>query len=180
MPGFSVNPEFYEVVSLPKVGVFVNAGPEEIQRVAMSYGLDKVQLHGDESPEQVREIKKLTGLPLIKVFRVGKDWSWQGAEAYEDLVDYFLLDTDGPSYGGTGHRFNWEIIKQYPFHKPFLLSGGIQADHAGELVDLYQSNSQMAGVDVNSKFEIRPGIKDLDLVREFARQVRKQLEKTKE
>ncbi|MDN3688424.1 phosphoribosylanthranilate isomerase [Cyclobacterium jeungdonense] len=180
VPAFSVDPQYYQRLSLPKVGVFVNATPDEIQRVGKAYGLDKVQLHGDESPGQVREIKIQTGLPLIKVLRIGKDWSWQGLEAYEELVDYFLLDTDGPSYGGTGHRFNWEIIKQYPFHKPFLLSGGIQADQAGQLVDLYQSSPHMGGIDINSKFEVRPGLKDLDLIRDFASQIRQELQKTKE
>ncbi|WP_162343526.1 phosphoribosylanthranilate isomerase [Cyclobacterium salsum] len=180
VPGFSVVPEYYQGVALTKVGVFVNASPDEIQGVARTYGLDKVQLHGDETPEQVREIKNLTGISLIKVFRIGKEWSWQGLEAYEELVDYFLLDTDGPSYGGTGHQFNWEIIKQYPFHKPFLLSGGIQAGQARELVDLYQSAPHMAGIDINSKFEIRPGLKDLGLVWELAWEIRQQLQKTKE
>lgn len=180
VPEFSVDPKYYQGVSLPKVGVFVNASPDKIQGVGKAYGLDKVQLHGDESPEQVREIKALTGLPLIKVFRVGKEWSWQGMEAYEELVDYFLLDTDGPSFGGTGHRFNWEIIKQYPFHKPFLLSGGIEVGQANELVDLYQSIPHMAGIDINSKFEVRPGLKDLSLVRKLASQIRKQRQKTKE
>ncbi|WP_154852868.1 phosphoribosylanthranilate isomerase [Cyclobacterium xiamenense] len=180
LPGFQVAPEFYRNIVLPKVGVFVNASAAEIQEAATTYGLDRVQLHGDESPEQVREVKQQTGLPVIKVLRIGADWAWEGLENYEEPVDFFLLDTDGPSYGGTGHRFNWGIGKQYPFHKPFLLSGGIQEDHVDELVDLYRSCPQMAGIDINSKFELRPGVKNLDLIRIFASKIRQQLEKTNE
>jgi phosphoribosylanthranilate isomerase len=180
LPGFQVDPEFYRDIVLPKVGVFVNAGVEDICRAATTYGLDRIQLHGDESPEQVREVKQQTGLPVIKVLRIGEDWDWKGLEAYEAQVDHFLLDTDGPSYGGTGHRFNWEIGKQYPFHKPFLLSGGIQADQVEELLDMYRSCPQMVGIDINSKFEQQPGVKNLDLIRIFASQIRQQLEKTNE
>ncbi|NHE58950.1 phosphoribosylanthranilate isomerase [Cyclobacterium plantarum] len=180
VPDFGQPPEAYRRWTIPKVGVFVNASAETIHSAVKAYGLEKVQLHGDETPQEVEEIRNQTNVELIKVFRIGADWSWKGLEAYLAHVDYFLFDTDGPSFGGTGHRFNWEILKQYPFNKPFLLSGGISIDQVDEIMECYHNLPAMAGIDINSKFEIRPGLKDLDLIREFTLRIRNKAMKIKE
>jgi phosphoribosylanthranilate isomerase len=126
-----------------------------------------VQLHGDESPEQLKAIREKSNVKLIKVFRVGADWNWQTLEPYEALVDYFLFDTDGPSYGGTGHQFNWELLNTYPFKTSFLLSGGIAPEDTESLKYCFRNFPAMVGIDINSKFEISKGIKDLEKIKLF-------------
>ncbi|WP_163380042.1 phosphoribosylanthranilate isomerase [Cyclobacterium sp. SYSU L10401] len=179
VPGFGHAPETYQKWSLPKVGVFVNASCDTIQSTVKAYGLGKVQLHGDELPQQLEEIKRQLDVELIKVFRIGADWSWKALEPYLPHVDYFLFDTDGPTFGGTGHRFNWELLKQNPFNKPFLLSGGIGIEQVDEILEFYQSLPAMEGIDINSRFEVRPGLKDLKLITEFTRQLRNRAMKIK-
>ena len=172
VPKFGQEAAFYKQLSLPKVGVFVNESTTEIIRKVNDYGLSLVQLHGDELPEQLQAIREKSNVKLIKVFRVGADWNWKTLEPYVALVDYFLFDTDGPSYGGTGHQFNWELLKAYPYQIPFLLSGGISAQDTETLLNCYQEFPAMAGIDINSKFEISKGFKDLEKVKTFAAAIR--------
>jgi len=172
VPNFGLDAAFYKQLCLPKVGVFVNECTAEILRKVADYGLSMVQLHGDEVPEQLQAIREKSSVKLIKVFRVGSDWNWKTLEPYVALVDYFLFDTDGPSYGGTGHQFNWELLKTYPYDIPFLLSGGITPSDTETLLDCYQSFSAMAGIDINSKFEISKGIKDLEKIKTFTAELR--------
>jgi phosphoribosylanthranilate isomerase len=87
-------------------------------------------------------------------------------------VDYFLFDTSTESYGGSGKVFDWEILLDYPFDKPFLLSGGLSADHLPSIRKLKSKLPQLAGLDINSRFEIEPGVKDLALVKEFHRNLK--------
>ncbi|SHN25980.1 phosphoribosylanthranilate isomerase [Cyclobacterium lianum] len=172
VPGFGHAPDSYRKWPIPRVGVFVNASAALIRSTVHAYGLDKVQLHGDESVGQVEEIRNGFEGELIKVFRMGADWSWEALELYLPHVDYFLFDTDGPSFGGTGHRFNWEILKEYTLDKPFLLSGGIGAEQVAEILECYQSLPAMKGIDINSRFEKKAGWKDLKLIRKFALEIK--------
>lgn len=172
LPSFGFPHSAYRDVNLPKVGVFVNEGLEVIKNTVSRYDLQKVQLHGDEPVELVKKVKAVLGVEVIKVFRVGESWNWEILFPYERHVDHFLFDTDSPSYGGTGHQFNWEILKQYPLNKPFLLSGGIGRDHVNAVLDWYGKVPALEGIDINSKFERQPGIKDLDLINTFVSELK--------
>ena len=152
---------------IKKVGVFVDASFSEIAEKIQKFGLSTLQLHGDESIEEVKKLKDKTGLEIFKVFSIGQNIDWSILEAYLPHVDYFLFDTFTNAYGGSGKTFNWQILLDYPFDKPFLLSGGLSIVHAEAILELQSKIPQLAGVDINSKFEIEPGLKDIDLVSEF-------------
>ena len=168
VPGFGQEASTYKKYDIPKIGVFVNESTAEILSKIKQYGLSMVQLHGDEGPEQLSAIRAKSTVKLIKVFRVGADWNWETLEPYIALVDYFLFDTDGPSYGGTGHQFNWELLKSYPYKVPFLLSGGISEGDVEAVVAAFGDFPAMAGIDINSKFEIAKGVKDLNKIKAFS------------
>jgi phosphoribosylanthranilate isomerase len=151
-------------IGLPKVGVFVNANIAEIAEKIDAFGLQVLQLHGDESVEEVSAIKEAMGLPIFKVFSIKDEVDWNQLEPFLPYVDYFLFDTFTPQYGGSGRQFNWEILMDYPYEKPFLLSGGIGLDNIHAVKLLHQRFPKMEGIDVNSKFEIRPGYKDINML----------------
>lgn len=158
-----------EIEGIKKVGVFVDAPLEQVQRIITDYGLDMVQLHGDETPEYCAVIRK--SVPVIKAFRVGENVDWSALlSAYLPVTDYFLFDTEaGKAYGGTGKRFNWELLQTYPYTHPFYLSGGIGLEETPELLQM--ELPALFAVDVNSKFEIQPGVKNMEKVRLFTDQI---------
>lgn len=158
-----------EIEGIQKVGVFVNAPLEQVQRIIADYGLNMVQLHGDETPEYCEAIRK--SVPVIKAFRVGENVDWSALlSAYLPVTDYFLFDTEaGKAYGGTGKRFNWELLQTYPYTHPFYLSGGIGLEETAELLQM--KLPALFAVDVNSKFEIQPGVKNMEKVRLFTDQI---------
>lgn len=157
-------------ITLKKVGVFVNEPWESIQQKVEEFGLSSLQLHGEESVDEVKEIKEKSGLELIKVFKVKDKMPWFELEPYFPWVDYFLFDTYTKHHGGSGRTFDWGILRAYPFEKPFLLSGGIDSDQIAEIVALKKELPQLAGLDINSKFEIEPGLKDISKVSKFKEQ----------
>lgn len=161
------------LLEIKKVGVFVNEDLMKIQQAIGEYGLSTIQLHGKESAEETRKIKSETGLELFKVFSVTEQIDWKGMEAYLPFADYFLFDTFTKAHGGSGKTFNWELLKDYPFDKPFLLSGGIGLSHTAKIKELSATLPQMAGVDINSGFEISPGLKDVSLIRKFRDNIKK-------
>lgn len=140
--------------SIKRVGVFVNEDMELIVKMIETYGLDYVQLHGDESAEFCRALKERCG--VIKATSVA------GASRYADVADYLLFDTPTPHYGGSGKRFDWSLLKEYTGATPYFLSGGIGAEHAEEV-----KNMDVFAVDINSRFELQPGIKDVELLKSF-------------
>ncbi|MCG8476722.1 MAG: phosphoribosylanthranilate isomerase [Cytophagales bacterium] len=150
--------------SIQKVGVFVNASAFEVMDFAMTFGFDLVQLHGDETPETCQMIKR-AGIKVIKAFGVGESFDFLQLEAYEDAVDYFLFDTKTKAYGGSGERFDWSILKQYNNAKPIFLSGGLDENSAQELKKL--SHLNIHAVDVNSRFETEPAVKDVEKLNVF-------------
>ncbi|SFE15870.1 phosphoribosylanthranilate isomerase [Chitinophaga sp. CF118] len=158
-----------ETKGIRKVGVFVNAPLEQVKRIVADCGLDLVQLHGDEDPAYCAALREI--LPVIKAFRVGENVQWKTLlEPYLEVTDYFLFDTEaGKAYGGTGKRFNWELLHSYPYTHPFFLSGGIGPEQLPELLLL--DLPALVAVDVNSKFEIQPGIKDMEKVKPFTEQI---------
>jgi phosphoribosylanthranilate isomerase len=147
-----------------KVGVFVKEDLPTIQTRIQTYGLDLVQLHGQESPAFCAQVQAL-GVAVIKVFPVGENFDFAQLKPYEAVADYFLFDTKGKQAGGNGITFNWELLRDYPSEKPFFLSGGIQPEHAALIRSL--SLPQLYAIDVNSGFETAPGHKDVGLLKEF-------------
>lgn len=160
-------------ISLRKVGVFVNESRESIQQKVNDFGLSGIQLHGDENVAEVKAIKESSGLEIFKVFKVIDRMKWTELEAYLPWVDYFLFDTYTQNQGGSGQTFDWEILKDYPYEKPIILSGGIDADQVNEILELKKLIPQLAGVDINSRFEVEPGIKNISKVKKFKAQLKK-------
>lgn len=151
------NDELPEIPNtIAKVGVFVNAPLSEILNKIKAYNLQLVQLHGEESPE-ICEVLRLINIKVIKTFSIEDTFDFETLRPYETVCDYFLFDTKGKHYGGNGTTFNWEILKKYPSQKPFFLSGGIGLE---EISKLKQLNLPIYAVDVNSKFETEPGLKN--------------------
>lgn len=149
--------------SVEKVGVFVNEEIEEIQALCEDYGIKIVQLHGDESPEFCGELKD-KGFKVIKAFGVDEQFDFNTLAPYKNKVDFFLFDTKGKERGGNGVTFDWSILKKYDNSVPFFLSGGLSADNISEVLKLEGMN--LHAVDVNSKFEIEAGIKNIELLKE--------------
>ncbi|MEZ4774498.1 MAG: phosphoribosylanthranilate isomerase [Bacteroidia bacterium] len=161
--GDSIRPEFVRFInSVKKVGVFVNATQSFIEEKAYDFGLDMVQLHGNESPEMCDSLRK-TGLEVIKVFSVGEEMDFSRLNPYESVVDYFLFDTRGKNPGGNGVTFDWEMLAEYTLSVPFFLSGGIGIEELPLLAQF--SHPQLYALDVNSRFEVQPGEKDVKKVK---------------
>ncbi len=150
--------------SIIKTGVFVNESVEEILKITKHYGLMAVQLHGEESSAMCGELKA-AGLQVIKVVHVGSAVGWRSLERYEEVCDYFLFDTADASWGGTGRLFDWNILKDYPSGKPFFLSGGIGIEQLP--IPEFVLEKPLWAIDVNSRFEISPGLKDIQKIKEF-------------
>lgn len=155
-----------------KIGVFVNASYDEIMNHVDNFGLDMVQLHGNETPYFCSKLSNY--ISVIKAFRIAEDDNieWKIKNFYEDS-DMFMFDTAGEGFGGTGRKFNWEKLQETQINKPFFLSGGIAPeDVAGIKEFLMEPESKdLFAIDINSRFEISPGVKDMDKVREFVNQL---------
>lgn len=151
-----------------KVGVFVNASLEEVKGKVDRYGLDLVQLHGDESVEYVGDLFA-AGIRVIKVFSVGDSFDFEQLKPYKGLVDFFLFDTKGKERGGNGVTFDWELLKAYDQSVPFFLSGGIDNENISALESLKGMN--IHAIDVNSKYEISPGLKDIEELKKLKRAI---------
>ena len=145
-----------------RVGVFVDEDIEQVKRIAEEYALDYIQLHGHESPEYCAQLK---GLKLIKAISVSGQDDIATYKTYEGLVDYFLFDTKCPSVGGSGQQFDWSVLSAYDGNTPFLLSGGIGPDDAEHLRASH--HEKCVGIDLNSRFEIAPGLKDINKLKDF-------------
>lgn len=150
-------------ISISKVGVFVNESLETILELANKYGLEYIQLHGDEDLAFANALKE-RGLKIIKVFRV-MDTIPFFAKNYEGIADYFLFDTASVNYGGSGRHFDWNILKNYNLQIPFLLSGGVQLEDLPKVKSM--DIDQLAGIDVNSRFEMEPAKKDIEKLKEL-------------
>lgn len=149
--------------SIQKVGVFVNAPISDILQKIKEYNLQVIQLHGDESPE-ICEILKIINMQVIKAFSVDDDFNFKTLAPYETVCDYFLFDTKGQNPGGNGTTFDWQILEKYPSKKPFFLSGGIGLEEIRRIKEL---NLPIYAIDVNSKFETKPGLKNIQLLKQL-------------
>ncbi len=168
-PRFVSDQSAHQIAEFPvkKVGVFVNEEEEQILKKILEFDLSAVQLHGDESPEFVESLSKRTSVEIWKVISVKGQIDWQSFESYLPFVNKFLFDTSTSVHGGSGQKFDWSILETYPFDKAFLLSGGLEEDSFGEILALVEKLPQLQGVDLNSKFEDVPGVKNVGRLKKF-------------
>ncbi|RPH32120.1 MAG: phosphoribosylanthranilate isomerase [Bacteroidales bacterium] len=145
-----------------KVAVFVNESYDSISKIIDRYGFEFVQLHGDESPEFCNKLQRIS--KIIKAFRIA-DTLPKNLNEYQDTCDYLLFDSAGKNYGGNGIGFNHLLINEYNGKLPFFLSGGISVDDSSNVKTITHKN--LHAVDINSKFEIEPGIKDMEKLKAF-------------
>lgn len=151
---------------LKKTGVFVNPEMIEVLDAIDEFGLEVVQLHGDETPEMCEDLS--SEVEVIKAFRItGTEDIDKLVAPYDAVCDYYLFDTGGlkESFGGTGQQFDWSILAKAKIEKPFFLSGGIGVEDAARVKAF--KHPDMFGVDINSKFEVSPGVKDMKLLLQF-------------
>ena len=163
-----------EIPKLPKeikkVGVFVNASLEYIRARIEKYDLQAVQLHGSESPEFCAVLQhQFSEIEIIKVFSIKEEFDFKVLQAFENVCDYFLFDTKGKLPGGNGYTFNWEVLKNYSSTKPYFLSGGIGFDAVEKIVNFLKEDASKYCyvIDVNSKFELEPGLKNSKTLKAF-------------
>ncbi len=154
--------------SIKKVGVFVNAPLNEILEKIKTHDLQAVQLHGNESVEFCELLKKNTPklIDVIKVFPILDTFDFGILNPYEKVCDFFLFDTKGKLPGGNGTTFDWKVLEQYPSTKPFFLSGGIGIEEFDSINEILKTNLPIYAIDVNSKFEIEPGFKNVQLCKD--------------
>lgn len=182
---------------IKKTGVFVNEIKEIVISLIEEYRLDAIQLHGDESVSYVTDLKKELAerrklfidenklikkrknklyisknpIEIVKVFGIKDAFDFSVLEPYLDVVDYFLFDTKGKERGGNGVKFDWTVLKNYPYEKPFFLSGGIGLDDIEQIQIMRKTNLPIYALDVNSKFEIEPGLKKVEDLKKFKENV---------
>ncbi len=156
-----------------KVGVFVNTPMDHVLQMVDECRLHMVQLHGDETPKYCEKIADY--ISVVKAFRLSDNdhIEWM-IRPYMSMCDMFLFDTEGVGYGGTGKKFNWDILEGSVIGKPFFLSGGIEPGDTGRLLEFSKKPAANAlfAVDINSKFEVSPGVKDMQKVKTFIHELK--------
>lgn len=162
------------IKTIKKTGVFVNETVENIVAKVNKYDLQAVQLHGKESVEFCASLKEKidSKIEIIKVFSVGEDFDFEQLKPFEPVCDYFLFDTKGKLPGGNGTTFDWKILENYKSEKPFFLSGGIGIEEIPAIKNL---KLPIYAIDVNSKFEIEPGLKNKSLLRKFQKTLKPEI-----
>ena len=168
----SLKQSIYDITSMqaiPKVGVFVNAEIEYVVAKAREYDLTYIQLHGQENLFYCQKLKK-QGIKLIKAFSIDEHFNFTLAEAYDHLCEYFIFDTKGINPGGNGISFDWNLLDAYKGSTPFLLSGGLGPESIKALKEF--AHPSWAGLDLNSRFEVSPGKKQIPLIRSFLADLR--------
>ncbi|MDZ7738032.1 MAG: phosphoribosylanthranilate isomerase [Bacteroidales bacterium] len=164
--GDRLRPEHLDSVqgTTGKVGVFVNERVKVVIETVTRYGLDAVQLHGDETPGYCSDLKD-KGIEVIKAFYPDSDNDFKRIKDYNAVCDYFLFDSRGRGRGGSGKKFNWDILSKYDLEKQYFLSGGIGPHDAETIRQI--SDKYLYAIDINSRFEKEPGLKDVNLISEF-------------
>ena len=181
--------------SIKKVGVFVNETIDEVLSKIRKHDLQTVQLHGDETVTYINELKchfeqseksyqknlkhplesarGNNSLEIIKVFGIKDEFNFDILKPYEDVVDYFLFDTKGKERGGNGVTFNWKVLQKYTSKKPYFLSGGIGLENTNNVLSFLrkQQSNYCYALDINSKFESKPGVKKIEELQEFKKNV---------
>lgn len=154
-----------------KVGVFVNASLSEILVKIAEFQLNMIQLHGNESVEFCVELKEKSGITVIKAFGIDQDFDWAQLNPYAEVIDYFLFDTKSSSHGGTGIQFDWSLLDQYKLTTPYFLSGGLDPENIKTALE--RNDPRLYALDLNSKFEVEPGLKDIDLLTQSINNIKK-------
>jgi phosphoribosylanthranilate isomerase len=157
-------PETTILSNIRKTGVFVNKPIEYILLKKEGFGLDYFQLHGQESPDFCKQVQSKAG-PVIKAFNLHPGFDFGKLKDYTPYCDFFLFDASGPQAGGNGIAFDWTLLEKYTGQTPFLLSGGIDESMAKTIRQI--KHPAFYGVDINSRFEIKPGLKNIDKIKRF-------------
>lgn len=159
----------YIPAGLKTTGVFVNETPGLVLEKQHTHQLDALQLHGHETPAYCAALKE-SGAEIIKAFGIAPGFDFNSLEAYLPVVDYFLFDTQSPAHGGSGKAFDWQVLAQYPWPKAYFLSGGIGPEHVEALKNL--NDERLYALDLNSRFEQAPGLKDSHKLADFFKKIR--------
>lgn len=167
-PRFIYQMPAYLPLKAQRVGIFVNQSKEEVAMYADRFSLDYLQLHGSESAGYCRSLQA-QGYHLIKSFAIAQAKDLLNTQEYEGLCDYFLFDTKTHRYGGSGEQFDWSLLKHYHGETPFLLSGGLNAYSAKSIRAI--THPRLAGIDLNSRFERMPGVKDVERLYQFLQEL---------
>ena len=167
--------EISEINHQGKVGVFVNETVEKISEISEKAKLSFIQLHGDEDEKFILQLRQILGnnIKIIKVIRIGNqsfDELQKTINQQPSTVNYLLFDTDSKAFGGTGKTFDWQILNEIEIPIPYFLSGGISLENIHQLSTI---NHQPLALDINSKFEIEPGNKNLEKIKKFTQIVNK-------
>lgn len=154
-------------LAIKKTGVFVDEDVDVLLKLVATYGLDAVQLHGTESAQYCAKLKQKlpAAVQLIKAFGVDDRFDFGQLQAFMRYADYFLFDTRTPGHGGSGKTFDWNLLSRYTLDKPYFLSGGIGLESAGALKKI--KDHRLYAIDVNSRFELEPGLKNIDKLNDF-------------
>ena len=155
----------------PRVGVFVNSSMSSIMSKVIEYRLDYIQLHGDEDVDYCKELKNRlpSEVKIIKSISVSNEYDVIQSKEYDQCADLLLFENKCAGYGGSGMKFKWNHLSSYNGSIPFILSGGIGPDDVNSILEI--SHSSFWGIDLNSRFELSPGIKDIDLLRTFINKI---------
>jgi phosphoribosylanthranilate isomerase len=165
--GEELSEEYIKTIpnDIKKVGVFVNANPGYILDMVKKYDLQYAQLHGNELPDICRSLRQ-KGVNIIKAFSIDENFNFAMLNNYKSFCDLFLFDTKGDQPGGNGTPFDWKLLGKYDNEKPFFLSGGIGLDNIDDIIAM-SKKMPIYGIDVNSKFEVEPGLKDIAKLEEL-------------
>jgi phosphoribosylanthranilate isomerase len=157
-----------QALTIKKIGVFVNAKHSDVLKAITDFGLYAVQFHGDEDPDYCKDLMKTT--VVIKAFRISSNSKIDVMiRDYKNACHFYLFDTATESFGGSGKQFNWNLLREASINKPFFLSGGISADDAGAVKEL--NHPFLESIDINSRFEIEPGVKNIPLIKSFLKEL---------
>ncbi len=158
-----------------RVGVFVNASIDEVERIVMTFRLDMVQLHGNETPAYISDLRQSlpTSIRILKMIPISGPSDLALATAYGNTIDYFLFETKCEGYGGSGQQFDWSVLQQYDGSTPFLLTGGIGPDDISKVAAF--KHPRFAGIDINSRFELSPAMKDAEAIKAFTQAIKEKL-----
>jgi phosphoribosylanthranilate isomerase len=165
-----------QMVNLPttitKVGVFVDEEHENVLQICHDFNIENVQLHGSESPAFCLKLKE-AGLKVIKAFGVDEAFNFKELEIYSFACDFFLFDTKTSKHGGSGKKFDWQVLNQYQQNTPFFLSGGVSIEDLDEIRSL--NLQKLHAIDINSRFEIKARLKDPELVKILIKSIRDEI-----
>jgi phosphoribosylanthranilate isomerase len=170
--GSTLNAEILSEISptVIKTGVFVNEDIKTIAGIIENFQLDCVQLHGNETPDLCFSLKE-RGIQVIKTFSISAKETFKRCSDFIKCTDYFLFDTAVSGFGGSGQKFNWKDLVKYDLNHPFFLSGGIASEDYNTINEI--DNPSFYGIDLNSRFEIKPGLKDIAILKKFIAEIRR-------